>query len=383
MLNGNSQTDFMLVYRDHENRPKFAKAKTAKANHYANWSWDTIRGRAKRNVGIRFLSFQCRRKDRVGLTHQFVSKLRRRFVELGILEKTALHVTNRTAARFRWLLPQSKARPVLMTNHIALDSVSQSKPNEQSKPKRKSAPGIRHRKDNGPQELEVTPVPPPSARQLGTLTRYTREIIEGGPRALIAAEHTAGKLAKKFGIELEAQWCLSTPYLEQLSKSENAKAARYALQWRPRYLAVLSLSRSDIFACRAAKVGRSTPVRHREQDPIFNEQCLKAEQHAIELLHDVTMQSAIEGECEPVFWQGIEVGHIRKIDNRLRIEMLRAHMPKTFKTPGSKVAINTGTITNNTMVVDAAERDRLIGLRRESLQRMHEKKLAAVTAQAS
>src|SRR4051812_14548664 len=40
MLNGNSQTDFMLVYCDQENRPKFVKAKTAKANRYATWAWD-------------------------------------------------------------------------------------------------------------------------------------------------------------------------------------------------------------------------------------------------------------------------------------------------------------------------------------------------------
>jgi hypothetical protein len=48
------------------------------------------------------------------------------------------------------------------------------------------------------------------------------------------------------------------------------------------------------------------------------------------------MQSAIEGECEPIFWQGIEVGHFRKIDNRLRIEMLRAKCLKPFKTPRLK-----------------------------------------------
>jgi hypothetical protein len=250
-------------------------------------------------------------------------------------------------------------------------------------PKRKSRPGVRHRRDNGPEELSVEPAPPPKSQDIGTLTRYTQEILAGGPRALIAAEHKAGKLAKKFGIELEAQWCLSTPYLEQLSKTENAKAARYALQWRPRYLAVLSLSRSDIFATRAARISHNTANRHRKADPVFDQQCNEAEQHAIELLHDVTMKSAIEGECEPVFWQGIPVGYIRKIDNRLRIEMLRAHMPKTFKTPGSKVAINTGAITNNTMIVDAAERDRLIGLRRESLERMHAKKALALTAQPS
>src|SRR2546427_358615 len=47
MLNGNSQTDFMMIYRDRENVPKFIKAKTAKANRYISWSWDTILGIAK------------------------------------------------------------------------------------------------------------------------------------------------------------------------------------------------------------------------------------------------------------------------------------------------------------------------------------------------
>jgi hypothetical protein len=54
MLNGNSQTDFLFAYRDKDNRPKFVKAKTAKANRYAPWSWDTIRGRAKHKVAIGF-----------------------------------------------------------------------------------------------------------------------------------------------------------------------------------------------------------------------------------------------------------------------------------------------------------------------------------------
>ncbi len=54
MLNGNPPTDFLLVYRDKENRPKFAKAKTAKAGRRASWSWDTITDRAKCKVGIGF-----------------------------------------------------------------------------------------------------------------------------------------------------------------------------------------------------------------------------------------------------------------------------------------------------------------------------------------
>jgi hypothetical protein len=64
MLNGNSQTDFMLVYRDDENQPKFAKAKTAKANRYASWAWDTIRERVKHKVGIGFYPSNAEGKSR-------------------------------------------------------------------------------------------------------------------------------------------------------------------------------------------------------------------------------------------------------------------------------------------------------------------------------
>ena len=55
------------------------------------------------------------------------------------------------------------------------------------KQKRKARPGVRHRRDNGPQELEVTPVPPPSASQLGTLHLHTESLISGGPDALSSA----------------------------------------------------------------------------------------------------------------------------------------------------------------------------------------------------
>jgi hypothetical protein len=40
--------------------------------------------------------------------------------------------------------------------------------------------------------------------------------------------------------------------------------------------------------------------------------------------------------------QGKIAGHTRKFDSRLAIELLRAHMPNTFRTPGAKVNISTG-----------------------------------------
>jgi hypothetical protein len=259
-----------------------------------------------------------------------------------------------------------------------------------TKSKRKATPRLWHRRDNGPEELEVQPLPPPSPKQLGTLTRFTREIIEGGPRAMIAAQHRAQELSKRFGEEIEAEWCLTTNWLKNLPSTGadgrdmtalNKIKVRYALTWRPRYLAALALSGGAQLACRAAKVSFTLVRAHRAKDPEFDQQCLEAIDHAIELLHDVTMQSAIEGECEPVFWQGIQVGHVRKVDNRVRIEMLRAHMPNKFKTPGSKVAISTANTQNNQFIFGPEEVQQLIASRQEALKRMAAERALPVTVQ--
>lgn len=58
----------------------------------------------------------------------------------------------------------------------------------------------------------------------------------------------------------------------------------------------------------------NTVKLHQRSDPEFGGQVREAQEEGIQLL------------------------------NRLRIEMLRAHMPSKFKTPGTKVAISTGTV---------------------------------------
>ena len=237
-----------------------------------------------------------------------------------------------------------------------------------NKKKRTAAPGVRHRRDNGPEELEVTPVPPPSPAQLGTLHLHTESLISSGPDALVRATHEAAKLSKKFGEEIEARWCLPTEWLYQLGLTHRARA-QYALAWRPRFLAVVALSRSIVLGCRAAKVSRPTVNLHRRNDPDFDAQVIAAQEHAVELLHDVAMPRALEGDCEPIFWQGIEVGHVRKFDGRLQIEMLRAHLPNKFKTPGSKQPLISGD-GNQVLVIDAATRAELVRLRQEALHAM-------------
>jgi hypothetical protein len=266
-------------------------------------------------------------------------------------------------------------------------------PMPKARKKRTAAPGVRHRRDNGPKELDVKPVPPPPPDQLGTLHLHTESIIEAGPKALLHAHHRASKLSAQFGEKFKDEWRLKTKWLSDLEASRedisadpkygmtarNRARAQYAMRWRPTFLAVVALSHSTELGACAAKVSKNTVVAQRREDPEFDSQVIAAQDHCIELLHAVTMRSALEGEIEPVYWQGIQVGHIKKFDNRLRIEMLRAHMPKTFKTPGSKVAIATGEGSNNMFICGPEEREELIKLRREALERIAAKR-ADVTA---
>lgn len=277
-------------------------------------------------------------------------------------------------------------------------------------PKRLSEPGKRHRRDNGPEALEVEEAPELTQADLGTTTFNVQELVGRGADALRRAHHDAAKLSKRFGAEFEAKWLLLTPWLAQRAdgslahelNSRNANrpigpdghplgsrsllkllashrgCARYALIWRPRYLAALALTRSPIIAARAAKVSGTTANQQRRDDPEFAAQCEAAEEHAIQLLHDACFASALEGDCEPVYWQGIRVGHVRKFDSRLRIEMLRAHLPTKFKAPGqASIKINAGNGAS-VLVIGEQERDELVALRQQALTRIIEKKAQAI-----
>jgi hypothetical protein len=132
-------------------------------------------------------------------------------------------------------------------------------------------------------------------------------------------------------------------------------------------------------ACRAAKINYRTYRLHAEHDPDFKEQCDEAQERAIDMLHTAAWNSALKGDLEPVFWQGKQVTQIRKVDNRLRIEMLRAHMPDKFKMPGSKVNINTGNqlLGGNNVIFDSPVMLKLQEMRQESLRKLAEKKAQA------
>jgi hypothetical protein len=161
-----------------------------------------------------------------------------------------------------------------------------------------------------------------------------------------------------------------TAYLKQLKATHRARA-RAATRWRPRFLKALRMSCNWTDSLKAAHVSHNTVKLHERNDPEFAAQLKEAEEEGAQLLHAVCFQAALQGELQPVYWQGQIVGHIRKYDARMQIELLRAHMPHLFKTPGSRAPVISGDNNNNKGMIMTPERqDELIRLRREALEAM-------------
>jgi hypothetical protein len=170
---------------------------------------------------------------------------------------------------------------------------------------------------------------------------------------------------------------VETAYLKQLKVTHRARA-RAAMRWRPRFLKALRMSCNWTDSLKAAHVSYNTVKLHERNDPDFAAQLKEAEEEGAQLLHGVCFKAALEGNLEPVYWQGKIVGHIRKYDSRMQIELLRAHMPHLFKTLGSHAPVISGDNNNNKGMIMTAERqDELIRLRREALEAMDPKQLTA------
>jgi hypothetical protein len=220
-----------------------------------------------------------------------------------------------------------------------------------------------NRKTKADYRAEIAPAPPLSPQELGPNTLFMQELIKATPDQIAKAEHIALKYSAKFGQEFEAAWFLETEWLTKL-KSVHRVRARAALRWRPKFLAALAIGRTMVFACKAANVAYNTAKYHRAQDRQFDEQCLAAMDYAGELLESRAFQRALEGDVEPIVYMGVVVGHVRKFDSRLQIELLRAYRPDRFKTPG--VNVNVG-VKSDIFVLTEEQRHELMRINREWL----------------
>lgn len=84
-------------------------------------------------------------------------------------------------------------------------------------------------------------------------------------------------------------------------------------------------------AARIVGMGLSTVYKHRKDDIIFAERWDEALQEGIELLEYKAQQRAFDGVLEPVFYQGMEVGSVRKYSDTLTMFLLKAHAPERHR----------------------------------------------------
>jgi len=222
----------------------------------------------------------------------------------------------------------------------------------------------RRRKAKADYRRQIEPAPTP---ELAFSTQVLDQVIAAGPAGLRRAQRTALRYAKRYVEDGADSWKLETEWLKSFDAVHRARA-RYALVWRPRFLAALSMCHSPELAARHTRISCQMAYYHRKHDPQFGEQWDQAREYGIEMLHARAFQRALEGDLEPVYYMGVPVGYIRKFSDKLQIEMLRALMPQTFKTPGqAPINIDTG---NKILVLDEATRMRLIEKRRQALELM-------------
>ena len=84
-------------------------------------------------------------------------------------------------------------------------------------------------------------------------------------------------------------------------------------------------------ACKAVEISRQTAYEWRDEDENFAKNWDRALQIGITALEDEAHRRAFEGGDEPVFYQGEEVGSVRKYSDTLAIFLLKAHRPERYR----------------------------------------------------
>jgi hypothetical protein len=101
--------------------------------------------------------------------------------------------------------------------------------------------------------------------------------------------------------------------------------------WRERFVAAFELTGNVSAAARAAGVHRGTAYRHRQVEPEFRAAWDEAGEVAADALEAEVRRRGMEGWEEPVYYNGVECGRIRKYDSKLLMFLLRALRPEKIR----------------------------------------------------
>lgn len=68
----------------------------------------------------------------------------------------------------------------------------------------------------------------------------------------------------------------------------------------------------------------------RRADPEFDEAVLEAINQGYDMIEEEARRRAVEGVLTPVFYEGEEVGQVRKYSDQLLVMLLKGYKPKKF-----------------------------------------------------
>ena len=101
--------------------------------------------------------------------------------------------------------------------------------------------------------------------------------------------------------------------------------------WRKLFLVALAHSGNVTASAGVAGVERRLAYRTRDRSKAFREQWEDALDEATDLLEAAARQRGLLGVNEPVYYQGEQVGTVRRYSDTLLIFLLKAHRPKKFR----------------------------------------------------
>lgn len=118
------------------------------------------------------------------------------------------------------------------------------------------------------------------------------------------------------------------PELSSLAVRVHGRAKHHA--WRKVYLEALSHCANVTIAARIAQVSRET-VRLARGDSEFATAEKDAMEVGVDLVEAAAFKSAVYGDMEPVYYQGVLVGHVVKYSDKMREMLLKGRRPEVYK----------------------------------------------------
>jgi hypothetical protein len=100
--------------------------------------------------------------------------------------------------------------------------------------------------------------------------------------------------------------------------------------WKPAFIERLRECANVSRAAKDAGINRRTAQRERLNSETFREAWDDAMEEAIDALEEEARRRAFEGVNEPVYYQGEQVGTVRKYSDTLTIFLLKGRRPEIY-----------------------------------------------------